>query len=415
MKLTLTALSFALLPLAAQEATAPPAPKTNTGTALVIKTADPDIAEDMADTFTFTDKLPDLKNGEHFVMTVGGDGKLTVTTGGGMTEYLQIRAKPALLAEAFADKIDEVEQQATMIAGMAAGRIGATPNELTALVKEVFAFPKQLDAINVDVEGSPKSSMSGKVDVVPAASGWFAKFVSELAANKLGAPALRDPDGLFQLSANLDQAALLKAMQPFLGFVVGAAANDKETKAKYTAMMGEMAKLLDGTLAMSMSEGKGQKMLLGLLDAARANEMLEGAEYKAWRQATADANPMADVEFKDNALTHRGITCNKQTTEVSVPTGGDSTTSQFTCIAEQFLLGAGSEEDAKSLIDAVLDQKVVRAALANNALLTVTAKVAELVRTMSNGMADGEDAPRQLDVAMTKQGNGLNFAFKVDV
>ena len=131
------------------------------------------------------------------------------------------------------------------------------------------------------------------------------------------------------------------------------------------------------------------------------------------QQANAEANPMADVEFKDAALTHREIACNKQITEVSMPSGQDNKTTQFTGVAGSFLLGAGSESDTKGLIDAILDQKVARAALPGNALLTVSAKVAEMVRTLSNGMADGEDAPAKLDVAMHKQGTALNFTFKV--
>ena len=158
---------------------------------------------------------------------------------------------------------------------------------------------------------------------------------------------------------------------------------------------------------------KGQKMLCGLADAPKLAALMEGADYKAWRQANAEASPMADVQIKDKALTHREINCNKTVTEVSMPNGKDTSTTQFTGVAGAFLFGAGSEADTKGLIDAILDQKVTRAALPGSALLTVSAKVADMVRTMSNGMADGEDAPTKVDVAMRRQGSGLNFNFKV--
>ncbi len=402
-------LSALLSPLMAQDAAAP---TTATGAALVVRTVDADIAENLSDTFS-GGKLPDLGAGACYVLTLGSDGKLAITTENAASGFMQMRAKPAMLAEIFADKIEETRQQMGMFAGMAAGQLGATPQELTALVDDVFAFPKQVEALNIDVTGSPTSSLDGKVDVLPAADGWFGKFIGELQANKAGAPAVADPDAMFQLAVNMDHAALLKAVRPFLGFAVGAAASDKESKLKYGAMMQSMVALFDGTVAMAMTGDKGQKLLCGLQDGPALATLIGSADFKAWRQASAEANPMADVEFKDAAVTHREIACNKQITEVSMPSGQDNKTTQFTAVAGSFLLGAGSESDTKSLIDAILDQKVARAALPGNALLTVSAKVAEMVRTLSNGMADGEDAPAKLDVAMHKQGTALNFTFKV--
>ena len=386
--------------------------------ALTIKTVDADVAESIADTFygstSSKSRLPRRGYGDCYVLSVGGDARLVLTTENGVSSFLQMRAKPTELAEIFADQIGEKRQWVSAFAGSAAGGIGATPEELIALVEDVFAFPAQIEALSIDVDGSPRAGFNGTLDVLSTHTGWLSELIGEMRTNSAGAPTVADADALFRLSINMENTTLRKVARRLLGFAIGAAASDPQSKQKYAAMMQDTVGLFDGTMAMALaSDGKGQKLLCGLLDARRLASLINSADFKSWRQANAEANPMADVEFVDAALTHRQVDCNKQVTEVSMPGGQNNKTTQFTGVAGSFLLGAASESDSRSLIDAILDQSVKRGPLPDNALFTMSARVAELVRALSNGMAGGEDMPASFDVALNKRDHRLNFTFKV--
>lgn len=379
---------------------------------MVLKTANPEVAEHIADMFSAGSDLPKLEKGECYVMSVGDDGKLAITTEAGASPFLRVHAMPSALATIYGDKIQEMQQQVAMIGGMAGGQLGVSPSEINKLIDDVFAFPKQLDAIDIDVKGSPAEGFDGKVDIVAVADGWFGKFISGLEPNKAGAPQLAQPDALLHLITNMPAGALLQAAKPFMPFVVGSGAADKEEKAKFIAMMENVVGQFDGTLNMALTSDKSQKMVVGLTDGEKLNSLMTSTDYKAWRKAASEANPMADVEIKDGAVTHRDVSMTKTVTQVSSPMGEEKQTG-FSGIAGAYMFHAGSESDAKGVVDTILDDKVKRAPLANGALLTLTAKVAEMVRVMSSGMADGEGAPSSLDLAMSRQGSALKFSFKV--
>jgi len=381
--------------------------------ALVIKTADPEVADRVADMFDApATELPKLETGDSYVMTVGSDGKLKTTTEHGAGSFLQVRAKPAALASIFADQIQQANQQASMMAGFAAGNLGISPAELNKFVDAVFAFPQQLQGIDVDVRGSAANGFDGKVAIAAAPDGWFATFVATLDANEAGAPQVQRPDAVLHLVTNLAREALTQAAQPFLPFIVGPGAPEKEQKAKFGAMMKDVVAHYDGTLDLAVTADAGTKLVVGLVDAEKLASIMGSDDYKTWRRTSSESNPMADVEIKDAAVTHRDVAMTKTHTEVSTPMGQQDQTT-FSGIAGQYMFVAGSEADAKSLVDTVLDDQLKRAPLAKGALLTLTAKVAEMVRTMSQGMADGEGLPAQLDLALTRDGSALHFSFKV--
>lgn len=357
-------------------------------------------------------ELPKMSAGESYVLEVDDDGKISVTTTPGVTAFMHLRAKPAALASIFADKIQEAQQQISMIGGMAAGQMGASPAEVNKLIEDVFAFPKQLDTIAVDMNGSETSGFDGKVEVTPAASGWLATFITDITPNKAGAPLVTHPDALLHLAANMQTGTLLGAMRPFLAFVVGPGAADKDEKTKFTAMMQNMLEQFDGTMSMAIGSDKSQRIVAGLLDSKKVASVLASDDYKTWRQASSDANPAADVEIKDAAATHRDVSMTKQVTDISGPMG-DQTTTSFSGIAGDYLFSAATESDAKAMVDKILDDKIERGALPGGALMTLSTKVAELVRTMSGGMADADGAPSKLDIVMNKQGSTLAFTFKV--
>ncbi|MEZ5966303.1 MAG: hypothetical protein R3F56_20880 [Planctomycetota bacterium] len=404
-------LSFSTLALAAwlpgQEA-------ANTGAAaLVIKTTDADVASQVADMFSYASSdLPKTEDGECFVMSLGNDGTLKVTSEKTASGFLSLRAKPSALMSIFGDRIQQVQGQVSMMAGFAAPQMGVSPGDLNKLIEDVFAFPNQIDAIAVDVTGSPDKGFDGKVDVAAAADGWLAKFVGNLEPNKAGAPLLNQPDALLHLTTNMPATTLSQMVQPFLGIVVGGGAADKEEKAKFMAMVKDFVAQMDGTMAMALLPEKTQKMVAGLVDSQKAASLMASADYKAWRQASSEANPNADIEIKDDAAKHRDVSMTRTVAEISTPMGDEKSTT-FTGIAGPYLFMTSSESEAKSVVDSILDDKVKRGALDGSALLTLSVKVAEMAATMSNGMANSEEMPRSLDLTMNRQGSALKFAFKV--
>jgi hypothetical protein len=407
----LTSVSLFFVALSSLPAQQPAAAAS--GPALVVRTADADFAEKIADAFDLQGDMPKAAEGECYVLSLSSDGKLTATSEKSAPMFVQVRAKPAMLAEIFADKIKETQEQISMFAGMAAGQMGVSPEEINKLVDDVFAFPKQLEALNVDVKGSEKEGFDGKVDVMPVAAGWFAKFIGDLQPNKAGAPKMTADDAVLQVAANIDGQVLARAVQPFLGFAVGSAAADKEERQKFRTVLEEIARLFDGTMSVVIGSDGNQKMLAGVADGQKLANIMAGEAFKQWRQASTEANPMAEVEIKEKALVHREVACDKQVTDVSLPNGESQTTTQFTGVAGSYMFAAGSEAEAKAMIDSVLDDKVARAALPGNAMLSLSTRMADMVRTMSGGMADGEGAPSKVDVEMGKQGSTLNFTFKV--
>lgn len=401
--LSLTASLWLLAPVAAQDI-------------LVVKTADNDIAEQVLDTFE-GDKLPELERGKHFVLTVGKDGKLTATTTEGEVGLVQVRARPALLAEHFAEQIDEVRQQAGMMAGMVAGQMGMPPQELNNFIADVLAFPAQLDTLSVDVVGSPKNGFDVTLDFGPAEKGWFASYVQAIKPNPLGAPELEAKDALLTLAINCEGSLFTRSLRPFLGFAVGAAATDKEERTKFAGLMEQMVSLMDGTLAMVLErEGGGMRSLGGLVDAAKAVTLMGSADYKSFVKAAAEANPMADVEVTERAVVHREVAFTKQVVETGTetPMSPDGTSTSFTGIAGRFQINGSNEAAAKGLADMILDEKVKRAQLPNGAVLTMSLRLVELIEGMSGGMAHvGDDMPQTANVALTQSGGKLKITVKL--
>lgn len=401
--LSLTASLWLLAPVAAQDI-------------LILKTADNDIAEQALDTFE-GDALPELERGKHFVLTVGKDGKLTVTTAEGEVGLLQARARPALLAEHYAEQIDEVRQQAGMMAGAVAGQMGMPPQELNSFLADVLAFPAQLDTLNVDVVGSPKNGFDVTLALGPAEKGWFAGYVQAIKPNPLGAPELEAKDALLTFSLNCDGGLLSKSIRPFLAFAVGAAATDKEERNKFAGLMEQMVGLMDGTMAAVLErEGGGVRSLGGLVDAAKAVTLMDSPDYKKFVKAAAEANPMADIEVTERALVHRDVAFTKQVVETGAetPMSPDGITTSFTAIAGGFQINGSDEASAKAMADMILDEKVKRAQLPNGAVLTLSLRLAELIEGMTGGMAQvGGDMPQTAKVAVAQAGGKLEITVKL--
>lgn len=387
--------------------------KPASGTALVIKTTQEEVAERVADMFAFEGKdLPTLADGACWVLTVDTAGKLAATTEKGSAPYLQVRAKPNALLEIFGEQVQQAQESVSMIAGFAAGQMGTSPAELNKLVEGVFAFPKQIDELNVDVSGSETSGFDGRVELRPTGDGWLAGFVSDLKPNPKGAPQLPQESALMRLRTNVSSDALAKAAKPFLPIVVGGGAASKEERGTFAQVVNDAMAQFDGTLAMAMNSEAAQTMLVGLQDAAKMNTLMESEGFQAWRKASTEANPQATVETVPKALQHRDVAMTKTSSEVTTPMG-EQTTTVFSGIAGSYLVMAGSEAAAKTVVDAVLDDEVKRSALSGDALLTLQMSLAEMVGVMSQGMADTEGAPNSVDLSLAKKDSSLLLTFKV--
>ncbi len=384
--------------------------------ALVIKTANEEIAEQVLDTFDGK-SLPELTAGKHFVFSLGADGKLAVATGEGDVGMFQLRARPARLAEQYAEQIAETQQQIGMYAGMAAGQMGVPPNELNDLVTAFFAFPAQVETLSLDVTGSPKAGFDATLDLGPAEKGWFATYLLGMKPTSLGAPQLASKDALLSFALDCDPSLLLATFRPFLGFAVGAAATDKEERAKYTGLMEQFAGLMDGTMAMVLErDGSGMRSISGLLDGAKAIALFGNADYQKFIRAAAEANPMADVEVTEKALVHREIAFSKQVVETGqdTPMTPNGTATTLTGVAGSFQINGPNEAVVKALTDQVLDQKLERKALSGGAILAVSARLAELVEGMSGGMAQmGDDAPQTAQISLGQTNGKLRVTVKL--
>lgn len=98
------------MPLAAQEASV-----TKKTDAFTIKTTQTRVAANLT-----PDDPPELKAGEHYVLTLGDDGEWTCATAAGAVPFLQVHMRPALLMETFAAQVEQARGMVGLMAGMGA-------------------------------------------------------------------------------------------------------------------------------------------------------------------------------------------------------------------------------------------------------------------------------------------------------
>jgi hypothetical protein len=232
------AAAFAL-PLFAQEPVPEPSPKPEpaqqtaaVGPMLVVKTNRDDVAMMAAMSFDYVDELPDVSDGGHYVLSLGTDKKLTVTSGTGDVGTLQVVAEPGLLMEAFAEDIEggRAMMRGALTMGFQEG--GMSPKDAAALVKDILEFPRQLQRITLRLDGDPdmfpEDPLDVTLDIDPKAGSPFAALVGKLTPSSQGVPTLAAAGAIMTMQLSLDPKGLDAAFAPFKRLTAGVLASGEE-------------------------------------------------------------------------------------------------------------------------------------------------------------------------------------------
>jgi len=413
------------LPAFAQE----PAPKTTTaasGPVLVLKTSESQLAETAAMmAFGHMDELPEPPADGHYVLTLGSDKKLSVTTGAGDVGLLDLMVEPGPLMDAYAQEIEDglPMVRGAMTVGLQQG--GFTAKEAAGFFKELLAFPRQLAKVSLRVTGDPEAIADEGMDVVLDVDGkagsTFAGVVEKLTPSSQGAPSLAGAGGLMQMQMSLSPEGLTALFAPMRDLVVGFMANGDERRERTAVIYDGWMSLYDGGLSMTFGEGMRGRMLIGVLDGDKLRALMASAEYLEMLQNQRVPNRDVEIEVTPDAFEHRGVKMMRSRTtglepNPMMPDGKMETHLGVVGSYVAMALG-GDESDAKALVDAVSDQKVSRAPLADGALLRFVVDLRGFMEMAlaGTGMAGAprDDMPATTTMVLTRSGTTLRIATHV--
>lgn len=413
------------LPALAQE----PTPKTTsaaTGPILVLKTSEPQLAEMAAMMgFGHMDELPAPPADGHYVLSVGGDKKLAVTTGAGAVGLLDLQLEPGPLMDAYQQ---EIEDNLPMLRGaltLGLQQGGFTAKEAATFFKDLLEFPRQLAKVSLRVTGDPEAiadeGMDVVVDLQGKAGSTFAAVVEKLAPSSQGAPSLGGAKGLMDFQMSLSPDGLASLFAPMRELTLGFMANGEEHRARAGAMYDKWIGLYDGGMSMSFGAGMRGRMLIGVLDGAKLREELASPDYVTLIENQRLPSRDAEVEVTPDAFEHRGVRVlrSRITGLEENPMMPDGKMETHLGAVGNYLAMAigGAEADAKALIDAVSDQKITRAPLADGALLRMAIDMRgfmEMALAGSGMNADpGDDMPSSMTMVLTRSGATLRLATRL--
>jgi len=393
---------------------------------LVIKTAFDDVASELTDgdLFESDGDLPELGDGEHYVLTLDGDAVMQIATARGAAPLIDIYARPEELMDLFAEQMAPARQRIQGVAVFMMGQAGVKVSEAVKAVRAALDLPLQIDVVKVSVQGDPDRPREGyaaAVEITPIEDTWLAGFVGALSQSEDGAPFV-DRTGSVMTVAMGVEIEPMSVLEPILGFLGAFGAKSRADVAKYREFVRASFECSTGNVGVAWrAGGGGLQMLTELRDTERMGQLLADPDYQRWVELSAKSNPGVPAEFDPGAFEHRGVTVAKSTiavdAPVSTPIFEDGEMDTFMALAGDYyvqcLLGA-AEGDTKRMIDAVLDQRVERARLPGTALATVTMRVAELIDHVVGGMVPVGDLPRVVEAELGKAGRALTFHLRID-
>lgn len=390
------------LALPAQEATTAAAPTSP----LVIRTTHEEMAANFSQNFEIEGDLPKLEKGQHWLISLDAAGKPSVKAATGATSTLEIDARPPALMELFKEHVDGAEQMVSMMGMMALQQMGMEAGDAAGLIKDVFAFPKQVATFQLKYRGDPEKPADGfdvAVDLQPVTGTKFAAFCTAIKPNPQGVANLAR-DGAVNFAASVDLPSVVQQIGPLVR-TLSAMSVKRDAKAS-KEITEKMTKLMDGTMSVACNPGKTLKATLGVTDAAGLQQLMDSPEYANMHKD----NATGEAEFTPAALTHNGVKASKTVVKAAENMGDnpmfpDGKMTVLSAVAGKLLVVGGSEGEIKQLIDSAPNAK--RVPLPGDALLWVNLKLHDLAATFGSGAND--EMPKGIDVTLGKQQNGLGL------
>ena len=424
---TLLAASLLLIgPVLGQDSKPTTAPQ-KAGPAIVVKTADLMVGMGALANFDPMAELPDIEEGQHFVITVTTDGKATCTTAGGDVGFLAATVYPDALMQLFKAQIDanwEMIQDGAIL-GMT--QVGLSAKDAAKVMKAVRAFPSQMATLRLNVKGDPRNGPKGvSFDLAAdAAQGSFMeRVVKAMRPHPQGAPALPfGADGMLKMSAAMDPAAVNELLKPLLELAAGIGAKNKKEREANLALYTKFLEHQDGAFSASGDPfGGGLLAISSVRDGKGCAALLGSPDYTRVMEGLSSMSPMVESEFKPKAGSHRDVNIAKTTitTDMDTPTMPDGEQITYFAVAADYMVQTqGTKiDETKKLIDAALDQKIKRAPMPAGKLFTMEIKFMDMMDKVSpigNPFAGQEEiAPKLMKMDMSVSGSktlGLSIRF----
>ena len=409
--LCLVLLPSLIVPLAAQDSP------------LVVRTADTGVASGLQSQFGAFQPLPPLEAGQHYVLTLGGNG-IAVTSGSGDVGLMQIDARPGALMEMFSDQIDQYLGMGRAIAMMTLSQQGIKPGPAMEVIQGVLDFPNQIQSLGVRITGDPDAPEQGfaaELSLEPVARTWFAGLVSALAPVSAGAPDL-DIGGAMRGSLALGMTSTAP-LAPFVSFLSAFGSGSDADKENRMQILQKSLDLMTGAVGMGWDlGGGGMQLITALEDADAMRALMADSAYAEWATSSMGGASGMEVDYEPDAFEHRGVKVAKMSVEMggmaagmASPIAPDGKFQSYYAVAGDYSLTstyATSDASIKALIDSVLDQKVKRTPLPGNMLASFTMRVADFAAMFAGGMPLG-DAPETLALQLDKSDGRL--VLRVDV
>lgn len=353
--------------------------------------------------------LPDLKAGEHYVVTMSVDGDLTVTTGNGAVPFVLVEARPRVLMTIFAEHVDEIRRIAKATASVGAASSGMKPAQMAGFIDAFFDFPEQIEVLTVTVDGSQDKGWDAHAEVVPRPGSGFESGVALLRPSGKGVPQI-GAAGVMSLACDLHPSAM-QAVYGGMGKLVATMVDEADRPA-VRKLMETQAAALDGTMTFAIPAG-AIHMVLGCSDSEAMRKVMGGDDWIKMQRAFLQGMPDAEVEITreqagDLEIVH---TLGDLGTDMN-PFAKDGKLEGWATVAGDAMVSVvnGDRKTFDDLVRAAVAGELERAPLPSGAVMTMRMDMAGLLAM--SGQAAPPGMPSTIDVRVGKKAKSM---FVVDV
>lgn len=403
--------------VAAQEET------TTASSPLTVTTTDPMVARAFHRMFdegaTF-----EIAEDRALVMSLDDGGKL-VSREGAPSGWLTIEARPAALMRTFKQQVTQGRMMAGMMGGMAFGQMGIDSADVDDIFDALFEFPNQIDKVRVTL---PKKVEKGSpididIDVTPLLESWLGNLVSSLRQHPAGLRRLPPAGAMMTMDADVDFQAVMPLIAPVMNKLSKMFIPDDDLRAAADELYPKYYKGLAGPMSATFDTRSGMRVLMELSDSEAITTVMSDPRWVEMTTAATEASGVASAKLEPAAVTHRGIPMLRTTIEYDESMGANPFIPNGNAVGFSGVAGNAmvvtamnqSDAEAKSLIDAVLDEKVKRAPLPNSNLVSVGIDLVKLIDVMSDAMGGGPDGdvPDRADVNIRKLNKDLHIEVRI--
>ena len=398
---------------------------TSSSSALIITTDDAMVARGVQSMFGGTGALPKPGEGAAYVLSLDDGGKV-IAGEGAAKGWLTIDARPAQLMKIFKQQVTRARMMGSMMGGMALSQMGVDSAEVDDIVEAVFAFPNQVDTLHIAMPAKPEKGkpIALDLDLGPVAKTGFADLVTALHPHPQGLRHLPDDGAMLTMNADIELSSILPIVTPLLQKFTTMMIADEDLRKQAVEMYAKFYPDLAGPMSMSMDQKSGMRMLAELVDGKAIATIMEDPLYAKIAQEAGSMGGAAKLTIEPKAFEHRGVSLTKSSVEMEDtgepnPFMKDGKSVNLGGVVGSAMISVGmnaGEDDAKVLVDSILDNKLKRSPLGKgNTLMTMgidLTKFGDMIAETTGNAPEGE-MPARADMSMQKNDKGLHIEVRI--